>query len=453
MNSPVEKNKQYIIEIIDMGSEGEGVGKIDNLTVFVPGATVGDKVCALIVKVKKSFAYGKLIEIVEPSSIRCVPKCDIASKCGGCQLQHITYQEQLRWKTQKVEAALTRIGGLKNIKVKDTLGMEVPFNYRNKSQYPIRMENGKLQIGFFAKRSHRIIPMTDCVIQDKRDAQIIEIIRTFLEEHKISIYDETKHTGLVRHLVIRTAYHTKEIMACLVINGKELPHSEVLVERLREVEGMCSILLSHNTNRTNVILGGKITTLYGRDYIIDRIGNLEFKISLLAFFQVNPLQTKVLYDKAVEYAELTGNETVWDAYCGIGTISLFLAEKAKKVYGVEIVAPAIENARENASLNELNNTEFFVGKAEEIIPEQYKSGLVADTIVVDPPRKGCDPALLETLVAMAPNKIVYVSCDPATLARDLNYLTTEGGYQVVEVQPVDMFPHTTHCETVVKLVK
>lgn len=446
----VEKNKFYEMTITDIGTNGEGIGKINDFVVFVPDAITGDVLEVKILKVKKNLAYGKIGKIITPSPNRSEHMCEVARQCGGCQLQHMSYPAQLEWKQNKVYNALTRIGGLKDIEVLPTLGMDTPTHYRNKAQYPIRKENGKVQIGFYKSRTHQVVDWDTCGIQDPRCEEIIRIVRGYLETKNISIYDEESHKGLVRHLMIKTGFYTGEVMVCLVINGNELPHSEALLEALSQVEGIKSVLLNINKAKTNVILGHEIKVLQGRDYIVDTIGDLKFKISALSFFQVNPTQTKVLYDKALEYAGLNGDETVWDAYCGIGTISLFLAQKAKKVYGVEIVAPAIENARENAKLNGITNAEFFVGKAEEIIPEQYKQGITADTIVVDPPRKGCDQALLETLVAMSPNKIVYVSCDPATLARDLGYLSGQG-YKVEAVQPVDMFPHTTHCETCVLL--
>lgn len=452
MNIPVQKNEHYEMDIVDIGSNGEGIGKIEDFTVFVPNAVKGDHIEVRIIKVKKNFGFGKLIQIITPSPIRGEVKCKVADKCGGCQLQHISYESQLEWKTQKVKNAIERIGGLKGIEVKDTLGMADPFYYRNKAQYPIRLENGEIKIGFFANKSHRVIPTDTCMIQDRRNEQIIEILKKFLIEYKIAIYDEVSHKGLVRHLVVKTGYYTNEIMICLVMNGHKLPNQEILIERLLSVPGVKSIVLNHNTARTNVILSSEMTVIHGENFIVDIIGELKFKISPLAFFQVNPVQTKVLYDKALEYADLTGSETVWDAYCGIGTISLFLAQKAKKVYGVEIIEAAIENARANAELNGISNADFFAGRAEEVIPTMYQEGIIADTIVVDPPRKGCDMKLLETLIEMSPKKIVYVSCDPATLARDLAYLC-EQGYKVEEVQPVDMFPQTTHCETVVKLVK
>ncbi|MGL6174051.1 MAG: 23S rRNA (uracil(1939)-C(5))-methyltransferase RlmD, partial [Cellulosilyticaceae bacterium] len=412
MNRPVEKNGHYEIDIIDMGSNGEGIGKIQDFTVFIPNAVKGDRVEVRVLKVKKNFGFGKVIKVIEPSSIRGTTACEIADKCGGCQIQHINYQAQLDWKTKKVKDAIERIGGIKGIAVKDTLGMETPYHYRNKAQYPIRLEDGEIKIGFYANRSHRVVPSEHCMIQDKRNTEIIQILKAFLKENNISIYEEETHKGLVRHLVIKTGYYTNEIMVCLVINGQKLPKQEKLVDKLKEVQGIKSIVLNHNTARTNVILGYEMTVIYGEDFIIDTIGDLKFKISPLAFFQVNPEQTKILYDKALEYADLTGTETVWDAYCGIGTISLFLAQKAKKVYGVEIIDAAIQNARVNAEMNDLSNAEFFTGKAEEVIPEMYEQGIVADTIVVDPPRKGCEEKLLDTLVKMNPNKIVYVSCDP-----------------------------------------
>ena len=448
----VQKNEIYEIEITDIGTSGEGIGKIHDFVIFVPDAITGDKLKIKVLKVKKSLAFGKIEEIIEPSPLRREETCEVAKKCGGCQLQHMSYEAQLEWKQNKVYNALTRIGGLKNIDVLPTLGMEDTAHYRNKAQYPIRKENGKVQIGFYASRSHRVVDWDTCGIQDARCEAVIKVVRNFLETNNISIYDEEKHTGLVRHLMIKTGFFTGEMMVCLVINGDELTHEAKFLSALEEIEGITSVVLNINKARTNVILGQEVKVLKGRDYIIDTIGDLQFKISALSFFQVNPVQTKVLYDKALEYAKLTGNETVWDAYCGTGSISLFLAQKAKKVYGVEIVAPAIENAKANAELNGITNAEFFVGKAEEVIPAKYAEGLVADTIVVDPPRKGCDQALLETLVKMSPNKIVYVSCDPATLARDLDYLS-ENGYKVDKVQPVDMFPHTTHVETVACLTR
>jgi 23S rRNA (uracil1939-C5)-methyltransferase len=444
---PIQKNEDYVLEITALGSGGEGIGKLNGFTIFVPNALVGDTAKVKMIKVKKSFAYGKLIEILNPSEDRVEPNCEVALKCGGCQLQHMSYKAQLTWKQKKVQDALERIGGLKDIDVLETLGMEEPIHYRNKAQYPIRKEDGKVQIGFFAARSHRIVPSENCTIEHQANRPIIKVVKAFLESQNISIYDEESHKGLVRHLVIKTAYFTSEKMVILVINGEDIKGKELLIKGLK-ARGVTSIFLCHNTKRTNVILQPSLTLIHGRDHILDKIGDLAFQISPLSFFQVNPLQTKVLYEKALEYADLKGEETVWDAYCGIGTISLFLAQKAKQVYGVEIVEQAIQGAKENAKLNGITNANFFAGKAEEVIPNLYEEGVKANVIVVDPPRKGCDEKLLQTIVKMSPEKVVYVSCDPATLARDLKYLTREG-YQVEKVQPVDMFPHSTHVETVV----
>ncbi|MDF2593710.1 MAG: methyltransferase, TrmA family [Clostridia bacterium] len=448
MEIPIKKNDHFEMEIIDIGADGEGIGKINDFIVFVPLAVVGDVVEVEVTKTKRNFGYGKIIRMITPSAFREVPKCEAASRCGGCQIQHIAYPEQLKWKTKKVKEALRRIGGLGDIEVADTIGMESPFNYRNKAQYPIRKEDGELKIGFFAQRSYRIITSEGCVIQDVRNEQIIELVRAFLTKYNISIYNDETHEGLVRQLLIKTAYYTKEVMVCLVINGNTLTHQEKLIELLQEVEGLTSIVLNHNTDKMNAAISTSTTVIYGKDYIVDKIGDLKFKISPVSFFQVNPIQTKILYDKVLEFAQLTGTETLWDAYCGIGTISLFLAEKAKMVYGVEVVSEAIENAKANAELNGIQSIEFYTGKAEDIIPKMYEEGVRADIIVVDPPRKGCDAKLLETISDMNPSKIIYVSCDPATLARDVAYLT-QNGYKADKVQPVDMFPHTVHVETVV----
>ncbi|MBE6023305.1 MAG: 23S rRNA (uracil(1939)-C(5))-methyltransferase RlmD [Cellulosilyticum sp.] len=453
MKEEIQKSQHYEIKIIDMGEGGEGIGKINDFTVFIPDVLLGDRVEVCLTKVKKSYGFGKMVRLIEPSPYRQEGKCVQEKECGGCQFQSLNYCKQLEWKRKKVENCLTRIGKIENVTVAPTLGMEEPYHYRNKAQYPIRMVDGKVEIGFFAPKSRRVIPVTDCCIQHPINSQIIQRVKDFLTQYEISIYNDESHRGLVRHLMIKTGYKAQDVMVCLVINGKHMPHSEALVESLKELPEIKSIVLNHHTDKTPVILGKDCTVLYGHESITEQIGDLKFKVSPLAFFQVNPTQTEVLYQKALDFAELTEDEIVWDAYCGIGTISLFLAQKAKKVYGVEIIPEAIENAKENAKLNGLTNTEFYAGKAEEIIPELYKKGVVADTIVVDPPRKGCDEKLLETLKVMAPQKIVYVSCDPATLARDLAYLTKEAGYSVEEVQPVDMFPHSAHIETIVKLSK
>ena len=450
----IQKNQHYSIKIYDLGSNGEGVGKLQGFTLFVEGAIPGDEIEVRVVKVKKNYGYGKLIRIIKPSPYRVEPLCPFTHQCGGCQIQHISYQEQLKIKGKKVQDHLERIGGLKDIQVHPVLGMEDPYYYRNKGLFPVGMENGEVQIGFFVSRTHRIIDMDKCYIQHPITEKVIELLRKFIKEYSISVYDEKEHIGLLRHILVRTSWHTKEVLVCLVINGKEFPHAEALIKQLRQISYLVGIVLNINEERTNVVLGEEIQVLWGRDYIVDSIGELQFHISPLSFFQVNPVQTKVLYNKALEYAQLTGKEIVWDAYCGIGTISLFLAKQAKYVYGVEFVEAAINNARENAKLNQIENVEFFVGKAEEVIPKKLKEeGIKADVIVVDPPRKGCDVVLLDAMIEMNPKRIVYVSCDSATLARDLKYLVEKGKYKVHEVQPVDMFPNTVHVESCVLITR
>lgn len=452
---PVEKNGHYVMHIDDLGVNGEGIGKVKGYTLFVEGALPGEEIEVRVVKAKKNFGFGKLIKVIETSKDRIEPVCSIAKRCGGCQIQHLSYKGQLAYKTKKVQDIMERIGGLTDVKVLPTLGMEEPYHYRNKAQFPVRPSlegDSNMVIGFFAARSHDIIELNTCHIQHTVNDDIVKVVRDFMEEHHIRPYDETKHRGLVRHIVTRTSYHTGEVMVCIVINGTTLPYQEELITGLKDIKGIASICLNVNREKTNVILGQDIQVLWGKEKIIDHIGDLKFEISPLSFFQVNPIQTEVLYKKALDYADLTGEEIVWDAYCGIGSISLFLAQKAKQVYGVEIVAPAIEDAKRNAELNGMTNADFFVGKAEEVIPEKYAQGIKADVMVVDPPRKGCDEKLLNTIVDMAPERVVYVSCDPATLARDLKYLV-ERGFVVEEIQPVDMFPHTTHVECVVKLVR
>ena len=453
MKLPVEKNQTYTMSITDIGTNGEGIGRIDGYTVFVEGALPEEVIKVLIVKTKKHFGYGKLLEILEPSPHRVTPACPVAAKCGGCQLQHLSYEGQLAFKTKKVKDHLERIGGFSGISVGYAKGMEEPWRYRNKAQFPVGGKTGEPEIGFYAKRSHRIIDTPVCMLQNKINDQIVKIIRAFLTEYEIPLYDETIHRGLVRHILTRIGRRTGEIMVCLVINGRKLPHCDVLVERLREIEGMTSIVLNVNTAQTNVILGTEVHVLWGKETIRDYIGDVQFEISPLSFYQVNPLQTQVLYQTALDFAKLEGNETVLDLYCGIGTISLFFAQKAKHVFGVEIVPEAIADAKRNAALNGMNNADFAVGAAEDVIPRLYEEkGITADVVVVDPPRKGCDSVLLDTIAAISPKKVVYVSCDSATLARDLAYLCPKG-YTIEKVQVVDMFPHTVHVETVCLLSK
>ena len=450
---PVEKNKIYEMQIDALGSNGEGIGRIDGYTVFVEGALPGETIRVLIVKVKKNYGYGKLMEILEGSPERREPMCPVAKQCGGCQLQHLSYEAELAYKTREVKDVMERIGGIKDVEVKPALGMEDPWRYRNKAQFPVGSGKDGCSIGFYAKRSHRIVDTDKCFLQNECNDEIIGIVRDFLNEFNISLYDEEKHKGLVRHILTRIGRNSGEIMVCIVINGKKLPNSDILVERLKAVEGVVSIVLNVNKEKTNVILGQKIITLWGKDTITDSIDGIEFEISPLSFYQVNPVQTEVLYGKAVELAGLKGDETVLDLYCGIGTISLFFARKAKKVFGVEIVPEAIADAKKNAARNGITNAEFAVGAAEEVIPRLYEEeGITADIVVVDPPRKGCDEKLLETILQISPEKIVYVSCNPATWARDLVVLKA-GGYALKEVQPVDQFSHSVHVEVVSLLQK
>ncbi len=445
---PVEKNRNYIVDITGLSSEGLGVARIEGFTVFVEGALPKEQAEIKIVKVLKNYAFGKLLRTLKTAACRIEPSCGVVKRCGGCQLQHMSYEAQLQYKTQQVKDALERIGGLNGVAVHDTIGMEDPWRYRNKAQFPVGMD-GDVMIGFYANRSHEIIDTPQCSIQDAVNDNVIQTVREFIKKYDISVYDENTGKGIIRHIVTRKGFKTGEVMVCIVINGDSLPCGKALVEMLRaRTDGLKSVVVNINKKKTNVILGERNIVIFGEEAIYDYIGEFKFRISPLSFFQVNPVQTEVLYGKALEYADLKGDETVFDAYCGIGTISLFLSRKAKKVYGIEIVPQAINNAKENARLNGVKNVEFLVGESEIVIPELYRKGIKADVIVVDPPRKGCDEKLLEVITEMSPEKVVYVSCNPATLARDLKYLS-ERGYEVREVQPVDMFPQTSHVETVV----
>ena len=446
------KNDLVTLEIEDCGIDGEGIGKADGFTVFVKDAVIGDTVTAKIIKTKKNYGYGRLMEVLKPSPYRVEPKCEFARQCGGCQLQALSYDQQLVFKTNKVKGHLERIGGFTDIPMEPIIGMDELFHYRNKAQFPVgRNKEGKIVTGFYAGRTHNIIENRDCALGVAENKEVLDRVIAHMEKYGIEPYNEATGKGLVRHVLIRYGYFTKEVMVCLILNGNKIPKEELLVKSLCEIPGMTSITINVNKKHSNVILGEEIRLLWGQEYITDRIGDISYQISPLSFYQVNPMQTQKLYAKALEYADLHGQETVWDLYCGIGTISLFLAQKAKFVRGVEIVPAAIENAKENAKLNGLENTEFFVGKAEEVLPREYKkNGVYADVIVVDPPRKGCDETLLETMVEMNPDRIVYVSCDSATLARDLKYLC-ERGYELRKVCPVDQFGMTVHVETVVLL--
>ncbi len=460
MQECMQKNQLVTVEIEDMGAGGEGIGKVNGCALFIKDAMIGDVVEAKIMKMKKNYGYAKLLNILTPSPARQNARCPEARRCGGCQIQEMAYEEQLAFKKAKVKNSLLRLGGvpedLLDTVMEDIVGMEEPFRYRNKAQYPVgRDREGRLTAGFYAGRTHQIISLSemDCVLGAKENREILQVVLAFMEEYGIQPYDEETHSGLVRHILIRKGFRTGEIMVCLVINGAAIPNSSVLAERLCRIPGMTSVTYSVNRERTNVIMGGDIRTVWGQDYITDLIGDIRYRISPLSFFQVNPVQTEKLYSAALEFAGLTGKETVWDLYCGIGTISLFLAQRAGWVYGVEIVPQAIEDAKKNATLNGITNASFYVGKAEEVLPDQYaKHGVSADVIVVDPPRKGCEQIVLETMARMRPERIVYVSCDPATLGRDVKYLR-ENGYELTRVRPVDMFPQTVHVEVVCLLSK
>ena len=450
--SVFKKNDEYTVTIEDTGTGGEGIARIDGYTLFVKDAVRGDKCVVRITKAHENFAFARLMEILEPSEHRVEPVCPVARRGGGGSVMAADYQEQLRFKENKVKNNLEKIGKVSSFEMYPIIGMEEPYHYRNKAQFPLGISSdGRIVSGFYAGRTHVIVENDRCYLGVSENEQILNIVKAFMEEKNIKPYDETTFKGLIRHVMIRKAFATGEIMVCFVINGDKIPYQEELVERLLAVEGMTSISISINKDNTNVIMGKTIQKLYGKGYITDYIKDIKFNISPKSFFQVNPVQTEKLYGKALEYAGLTGNETVWDLYCGIGTISLFLARSAKKVYGVEIVSDAIRDAKHNATINGIDNAEFFVGKSEEVLPEYYrKNGGYADVIVVDPPRKGCDTALLECIVKMQPQRLVYVSCDSATLARDVRYLS-EHGYELKKVQPVDMFPHSAHVETVVLL--
>ena len=526
-----KKNEIVELQITDLGSEGEGIGKIDGFPFFVKGALPGDTIRASVMKAKKNMAFARQQEILTPSPNRIEAPCPVFGRCGGCQLMHLSYPAQLRYKEQKVKNALQRIGGVAeeelNAVMEPIIGMTpnpqsaVPLRYRNKTQVPFGKDrDGNTIYGFYAGRTHAVISCMDCLLGAEENKDILENVRQWMEENHVQPYDETNGKGLLRHVLIRKGFHTGQIMTCLVINGKKLPKKEALCERLAQIPGMHSISISVNEENTNVIMGDNYETIWGEDRIYDEICRLgaeeedlpggkslkrlkvpnprsgcdkEFEefpmtgagspklclgaesitygISPLSFYQVNSVQTEKLYTTALEYAGLTGNETVWDLYCGIGTISLFLAKSAKQVYGVEIVPQAIADAKENAKRNGITNARFFVGAAEEVLPVYYRGEMQSadpavktvqdtpgdaadmshpDVIVVDPPRKGCDIACLETMVQMQPQRIVYVSCDPATLARDVRYLR-EQGYELKRIRACDMFPNSFHVETVVRL--
>ncbi len=450
----MKKNDTITLKIEDIGINGEGIGKFEGFTFFVKDAVVGDVIEGKIMKMKKNYGYARLMQVLSPSPARGTPRCAYARQCGGCQLQAMDYEAQLAFKAKKIQDHLVRIGGFSHMERPQILGMDEPWRYRNKAQFPVGTDgDGRIVAGFYAVHSHRIIPCEECWLGAEENKTILYKIRKHMEKHGITAYDETAGRGLVRHVLIRKGFVTGELMVCLVLNGRKFAALEELTESLRGISGMTSILISVNRENTNVILGRELIPVWGQTYITDQIGDITYRISPLSFYQVNPVQTRKLYEKALEYADLKGEETVWDLYCGIGTISLFLARKAGQVYGVEIVPEAVEDAQKNAHINGIENARFFAGKAEEVLPRLYEEeGIRADVIVVDPPRKGCDPAALQTMVKMRPERIVYISCDSATLARDLKYLCGEG-YEVMGVTGCDMFPWTVHVETIVLIQK
>jgi len=516
VQAPVQIGEEYEIAIEGLTHDGHGVGRAEGFTLFVPGALPGERVRASVTEVKKQYGHARLVEVLQKSEERVAPPCPIYEACGGCQLQHLSYEGQLRWKRQMVVDNLRRIGKLdvadrvdeldvvdgggrdglakgteggshramhddgrlatsavrsgvldvegsmdeqRGVIVHPVIGMEHPWGYRNKAVVPIGEREGGLVGGFYEQGSHRIVDMDACLIQDPQNDDLIRLVKRIAEELGIPAYDKGRHSGLLRHVIVRVGVQTREMMLVLVTNGERVPRIDQLVERVREViresqpdYTLMSICQNVNTKRTNLIFGDETRVLWGSETIEDRIGDIRFAISARSFYQVNPVQTEVLYRKALEYAGLGGQETVIDAYCGIGTISLFLAQRAQQVYGVEIVPEAIADAKRNAELNGITNAEFAVGRAEDLLPLWRKEGVTADVVVVDPPRKGCDQTLLDTIVAMQPQRVVYVSCNPSTLARDLRVLE-DGGYRTVEVQPVDMFPHTGHVECVVRIYR
>lgn len=476
-----QKNDMVTVRIEDIGNDGEGIGRAEGYTLFIKDAVIGDVVEARITKCKKNYGYARVEKVATPSPFRVEPECPFHRQCGGCQIQAMHYDKQLEYKQDKVRGNLIRIGGFSAERIdavmEPIVGMEEPWHYRNKAQYPVGYDkNGDLVAGFYAGRTHDIIANTKCPLGPPENQVILEAVLSFMRENHVSAYREKEGTGLVRHVLIRSGFTSGEIMVCLVINAGKLPAAEKLVEKLTKLrlekgetwaKRIVSISVSINRAKTNVIMGKEIRVLWGTEYIEDSLGvvdcgerneawavsdseRITFRISPLSFYQVNPHQTEKLYSLTVQYAELTGRETVWDLYCGIGTISLFMARKAKKVCGVEIIPQAIEDAKENARRNKIANASFYVGKAEEVLTERQLSS--PDVIVVDPPRKGCDEKCLETMIAMRPERIVYVSCDSATLARDLKVLC-EGGYEIGRVRAVDQFGHTCHTESVCQMVR
>ena len=450
---PVEKNKEYVVEIIDNGFEGEGIAKIEGYTIFVPNAIKGEKVKILIVKVLSSHAFGKIIEVIEASKYRVESDCSTYKRCGGCNLRHIKYEKTLEMKQNAVQSLVNKTLNNK-IKVSKVVGMESPFYYRNKAQYPVGLDkNGNPVIGVFANRTHEIIQMQDCKIQHKESEKIAKYIFDLWNKKNLSIYNETTGKGLLRHIVIKIGFKTNEIMCILVVNGVDIPNEAQIIEQIvNRFPNVKTIVKNINTKNTNVILGQKNINIYGAGTISDKLGNLVFKISPLSFYQVNPVQTEKLYSIGVEAAKITNDDVVFDLYCGIGTISLFMAQYAKKVYGVEIIEQAVEMAKENAKINGIDNVDFFAGDVEYVLDDLInRKKIIPDVVMIDPPRKGLDKKSIQNLLSVAPKRLVYISCNPATLVRDL--ASFEDKYEIKSITPVDMFPFTSSIESVAVLLK
>ncbi len=448
----MKKNEEYIVDIIDNGYEGEGIAKIDNFTIFIPGAIKGEKVKVVIVKVTSSFAYGKILEILEKSTDRVADvDCSTYKRCGGCNLRHINYAKILELKKNTVQNLVNKTLKEK-IEVKDTIGMDNPFNYRNKAQYPVGLDKqGYPVIGVFANRTHEVIEIKECMIQNKESEKIAKYICEFAKENNISVYNEETRKGLLRHIVIKVGIKTNEIMCVLVLNGREINNEDKLVKELtQKFQNIKTVVKNINMQNTNVILGKENINIYGDGYIYDKLGDYTFKISPLSFYQINPIQTEKLYNLALEKAKLTGKEILFDLYCGIGTIGIFMANNAKEVYGIEIVEQAIEDAKENCKINNITNAKYYAGDTEQLLTDLIeKQGIIPDVVVVDPPRKGLDRTTIENIKNINAKKVIYISCNPATLVRDLSYL--EDKYEIKEIQPVDMFPFTSHVENIAVL--
>ena len=448
----MKKNEKYIVDIIDNGYEGEGIAKIDNFTIFISGAIKGEKVKIVIVKVTSSYAYGKILEILEKSEDRIEEiDCSTYKRCGGCDLRHMNYNKTLELKKNIVQNLVNKTLKSK-VEVKDTIGMDNPFNYRNKAQYPVGIDNDRNPIiGVFANRTHEVIQIKECMIQNKQSEEIAKFICEFAKQNNISVYNEETRKGLLRHIVIKVGIKTNEIMCVLVLNGKGINNEELLVKELiQKFPNIKTIVENINMQNTNVILGKENINIYGDGYIYDKLGDYTFKISPLSFYQINPIQTEKLYNLALEKAELTGKEILFDLYCGIGTIGIFMANKAKEVYGIEIVEQAIEDAKENCKINNITNAKYYAGDTEKLLSDLIgKQNIIPDVVVVDPPRKGLDNTTIENIKKIKAERVIYISCNPATLVRDLSKL--EEQYDIKEIQPVDMFPFSHHVENIAVL--